>query len=133
MQHLTSHSKQGDDLVRLQLAFFQFTTGISHPLSSTHTVQLPSIAAVDFSDVGTEMLGDYILTSIRCRTGLASFYLVSWKSGTVTLVSGAVNLVFFPAEAVSEASRSIGNVDTALGWSTEAYGYRQQPDCTDKR
>jgi hypothetical protein len=33
-------------------------------------------------------MGDHILISVRRRTGQASFYLVSWKIGTVTPVSG---------------------------------------------
>jgi hypothetical protein len=92
LQNLTSHRQQGYgvsyDNVRLELLFFEFTTGEPHPLSSTHTVLLPPIFSFEFAHVKTEVLGDHILLSVRRRTGQASFYLVSWKIGTVTHVSG---------------------------------------------
>lgn len=91
LQNLTSHRQQGYDVsydtVRLELVFFEFTTGEPHPLSSTHTVLLPPIFGFEFSHVKTEVLGDHILLSVRRRTGQACFYLVSWKIGTVTHVS----------------------------------------------
>jgi hypothetical protein len=134
MKHLTWHSKQDDGLLRLKLALIKFTSGAPHPLSSRHLVELPAIAAFDFSDVGAELLGDHILTSVRCRRGLASFYLVSWKTGTVTLVSGVVNLNSCPLlNPRSEASRSHRNVDTSLGRSAEARGHQRQVDRADKR
>jgi hypothetical protein len=92
LQNLTSHRQQGYDVsydtVRLELVFFEFTTGEPHPLSSTHTVLLPPIFGFEFAHVKTEVLGDHILISVRRRTGQASYYLVSWKIGTVTHVSG---------------------------------------------
>jgi hypothetical protein len=92
LQNLTSHRQQGYDAsydtVRLELVFFEFTTGEPHPLSSTDTILLPPIFGFEFAHVKTEVLGDHLLISVRCRSGQASFYLVSWKVGTVTHVSG---------------------------------------------
>ena len=91
-QNLTSHRQQGYeawyDTVRLELVFFEFTTGEPHPLSSTHTILLPPIFGFEFAHVMTEVLEDHVLISVRRRNGQASFYLVSWKIGTVTHVSG---------------------------------------------
>lgn len=92
-QNLTSHRRQGYvsyDSIRLELVFFEFTTGGPHPLSSNHAVLLPPIVGFEFElpGVGTEVLGDYVLISVRRPVGQAFFYLVSWKIGTVTHVSG---------------------------------------------
>lgn len=106
---LTSHRQQGYDsydTVRLELAFSEFTTGAPHPLSSTHIVSLPPIAGFQFANVDTEVLGDHILISVRRQTGEASFYLVSWITGTVTFVSGpCASLLSLPQNSgrISEA------------------------------
>jgi len=87
LQDLTSHRKQIDDVL-LELCFIEFTTGAHHPLTSSHTVSLPSIAGFDFGSADTEVVGDHILVSVRSQGGRASLYLVSWKTGAVTFVSG---------------------------------------------
>ena len=137
LQNLTSHRQQDHnsyfDAVQLELAFFEFTTGAPHPLSFTHTVLLPQIVSFQSANVETEVLGDHILISVRRQTGEASFYLVSWKKGTVTLVSFSSLFSLSPNSArISEASQLIRQVDTTVGWSAEACGYRQRLDRSDK-
>ena len=135
---LTCHRQQGYDsydTVRLELAFSEFTTGAPHPLSSTHVVSLPPIVGFQFASVDTEVLGDHVLISVRRQTGEASFYLVSWITGTVTFVSGPyANLLSLSPNSgrTSEASQLVRQVDTAVGWSAEACGHRQQLDRGDK-
>jgi hypothetical protein len=91
------------DTVQLELAFFEFTTGSPHPLSSMHTVALPPIVGFQFADVDTEVVGDHVLISVRLQTGQASFHLVSWKTGIVTLVSGALQVFCFGAQTQVES------------------------------
>ena len=84
---LTSHSKWQDVIAAMvQLTFFQFTTGAPHPRSSTHTVSLPQHGQL-FTYVWQEVLGDHILVTVCTVDCKATFYLVSWKTGAVTLVS----------------------------------------------
>ncbi len=88
---MTSNRQQGYvsyDTARLELVFFEFTTGKPHPLPSTHTILLPPIVGFELANVKIEVLGDHILISVRRPTGQASFYVVSWKIGIVTPVSG---------------------------------------------
>jgi hypothetical protein len=85
---LMSHSKWQQDtrVAVIQLTFFQFTTGAPHPHSSTHTVSLRR-SGHPFTYVSQEVLGDHVLVT-GCSLDLkASFYLVSWKTGAITLVS----------------------------------------------
>jgi len=70
----------------LQLTFFQFTMGAPHPLSSTHTVSLPRDPGQPFVSISQEVLGDHVLVTVGGSND-AAFYLVSWKTGAVTLVS----------------------------------------------
>ena len=72
-----------------QLAFFEFTTGAPHPLSATHTVDIPFVD--DWSvRVEVEVIGDHILAKAGHRHGSCSFHLISWKTGTVTFVSDLI-------------------------------------------
>ncbi|KAI0282427.1 hypothetical protein BC826DRAFT_286195 [Russula brevipes] len=116
-------SKQDDDgVAQLQLTFSKFTTGVPHPLSApTHTISLPAASGFDFADMNMEVLGDHVLTSVRRQSGQASFYLVSWKTGSVTLVSGS-----------QQTSRVVRQVDTPVGRRAEAGGHRRRPDRADK-
>ena len=74
----------------LQLAFFEFSTGAPHPLSTTHTVSLPPLPEFHRASVNVEVLGDHVLIPIwnysNCTTVIL---LVSWKTGTITLVSNS--------------------------------------------
>lgn len=104
------------DTVRLELVFFEFTTGEPHPLSSTHTVLLPPIVDFEFANVEIEVLGDHVLISVRRRTGQASFYLASWKTGAVTPVGG-LHLVLYRnsrAQTTSLKLRSLSDRWTPL-------------------
>ena len=90
IEFLTSHSTWRQDVrvAVVDLTFFQFMTGAPHPLSSTHTVSLPRSASGQcFSYVSQEVLGDHILVTVCTVDCKAAFYLVSWKTGAVTLVS----------------------------------------------
>jgi hypothetical protein len=71
----------------LKLTSLDFTKGTPHPLSSKPTVQLPSNTVVDVAYAEAEILGDYVLTTVMSGRDVCCFYLVSWKSGAVTLVS----------------------------------------------
>jgi hypothetical protein len=73
----------------VHLAFFEFTTGTPHPLSSMHTVLLPPLSPIPDAVVNAEALGDHILVFVGSANpgSKTVIYLVSWKSGTVTLVS----------------------------------------------
>lgn len=71
----------------VKLTFLEFTSGAPHPLSSKPTVGLPSNAVLDVAYAAVEVLGDYVLTTVMSGRDVCCFYLVSWKSGTVTLVS----------------------------------------------
>ena len=108
LQNLTGHRQQGNvsyDTVRLELVFFEFTTGEPHPLSSTHSALLPPIVGFEFVNVRTEVLGDHVLISVRRPTGRASFYLVSWKIGTVTPVSGLRLVLYHKSQAQTKSSK----------------------------
>jgi hypothetical protein len=49
-------------------------------------VQLPSNTVVDVAYAEAEILGDYVLTTVMSGRDVCCFYLVSWKSGAVTLL-----------------------------------------------
>jgi hypothetical protein len=74
----------------VQLAFFEFSTGAPHPLSIAHTVSLPPLYGIfKLSTSGrAEVLGDHVLISMCDGWCKAIVYLVSWKTGIVTFVSG---------------------------------------------
>lgn len=76
----------------VKLTFLEFTTGVLHPLSSKSTVALPSDIVLDVAYAAVEVLGDYVLTTVMSGRDVCCFYIVSWKSGTVTLVSGPQQL-----------------------------------------
>lgn len=48
---------------------------------------LPSNLVLDVAYASVEILGDHVLTTVMSGRDVCCFYLVSWKSGTVTLVS----------------------------------------------
>jgi hypothetical protein len=50
-------------------------------------VVLPSDVVLDVAYAAVEVLGDYILTTVMSGRDVCCFYLISWKTGTVTLVS----------------------------------------------
>jgi F-box domain len=79
----------------LQFTFFQFTTGAPHPLSSTHTVSLPRDPEQPFTVASQEVLGDHVLVTAGGQND-AALYLVTWKTGAVTLVSSQASN--FPSE-----------------------------------
>ena len=81
---------QGTDYALLvQLAFFEFSTGAPHPLSETHTVSLPPLSEFHDPSVTAEVLCDHVLISVwDNRDCKGVIYLVLWKTGTMTLVSG---------------------------------------------
>lgn len=90
MQNLTSHSNRHNDgsSIPVRLTFFEFTTGAPHPLSSTHTVTLPQHSETPHVVLGAEVLGDHILVVVWVTRSKYLIYLVSWKTGAMTLVSG---------------------------------------------
>jgi hypothetical protein len=49
-------------------------------------VRLPSNTVVDVAYAEAEIVGDYVLTTVMSGRDVCCFYLVSWKSGVVTLV-----------------------------------------------
>ncbi|KAF8268716.1 hypothetical protein EI94DRAFT_1800131 [Lactarius quietus] len=71
-----------------QLAFFEFTTGAPHPLSAVHTVDIPLLDCLGSVRVEVEVIGDHILAKAVHQHDRCSFYLVSWKIGTVTFLRG---------------------------------------------
>ena len=78
-----------DYALLVQLAFFEFSTGAPHPLSETHTVSLPPLSEFHDPSVTAEVLCDHVLISVwDNRDCKGVIYLVLWKIGTVTLVSG---------------------------------------------
>ena len=83
-----SNEHDTDYTVLVQLEFFEFSTGAPHPLSTTHSLPLPPLSEFPNASVHAEVLGDHVLISVWNYSGKAAVYLVSWKTGTVTLVSG---------------------------------------------
>jgi len=90
VKNLTCHSNQRDNdgTIVIEVAFFEFTTGAPHPLSSTHTLLLQPLSGFSDAFLSAEVLGDHVLVLVRTIGTKAILYLVSWKTGTVTLVSG---------------------------------------------
>ncbi|KAH9984431.1 hypothetical protein BJV77DRAFT_184479 [Russula vinacea] len=128
------------DAVQLELAFFEFTTGAPHPLSFTHTVLLPQIVSFQFANVETEVLGDHILISVRRQTGEASFYLVSWKKGTVTLLrnlsdrwtplwGGAPKLAVIDSDLIAVIKDSASNIEICKLEAAASQGPRLRTIC----
>ena len=91
---LTSCREKGSfhGLVLPQLAFFEFTTGAPHPLSTTHTVNIPWVDYLGSVRVEVDVIDDQILAKVEHRHGRSSFYLISWKSGAVTFVGNFIEL-----------------------------------------
>ena len=87
------------------LSFFQFTTGVPHPLSSEHVVWLPQIPSLSVPSIEIEVLGDYILVSEEYLYHPCPEYqyrshnlrVVSWKTGTVSRVSNVQTLLILSA------------------------------------
>lgn len=73
--------------VQHQFGFFEFTTGMPHPLAPVHTINLPIVDCLGSARVEVDIFGDHILATKAAHRGHSSFYLVSWKTGTVTFVS----------------------------------------------
>ena len=71
----------------VKLTFLKFTTGALHPLSFKATVGLPSNLVVDVVYAPVETLGDHVLMTGMSGRDMCYFCLVSWKLGTVILVS----------------------------------------------
>jgi hypothetical protein len=90
-ESLTCYSKREQNSIVwvVQLNFFQFTTGAPHPLSSTPTVSLPQYSGSSPVSVRQEPLGDHILVTLWNPNSKTALYLVSWKTGAVTFVSGS--------------------------------------------
>ena len=96
----------------VQLEFFEFSTGAPHPLATTHTVSLPPTSELPKANVNAEVLGDHILVTVWNRSCKAVVYLVSWKTGTVTLVSGFRKFyLVLNSHETSEASYVTGEAD----------------------
>ena len=118
---LTSFREKGGSnrLVQHELSFFKFTTGDPHPLSDAHTVHLPLVDYLGSVRVEVEVvLGDHILVTAVHRHGRSCFYLVSWKTGTVTFV-GAFNKSFW-----SQSHFELMNTASWVTRSAKAHGHR---------
>ena len=83
-----SHEQDADHAVLVQLAFFEFSTGAPHPLSTTYVVSFQPLSEFREASVHAEVLGEHVLITVSDRSSKADVYLVSWKTGTLTLVSG---------------------------------------------
>ncbi|KAH9975683.1 hypothetical protein BGW80DRAFT_58965 [Lactifluus volemus] len=70
----------------VELSFLEFTTGTPHPLSSRHNVRLPVNTILDVAYAAVDILGDYVVTTVMSGRDVCCLYLVSWKSGAVTLL-----------------------------------------------
>ena len=79
--------------ILVQVAFFEFTTGAPHPLWSTHTLLLPPLSE---TFIFAKVLGDHNLVLVRNLEVKTVLYLVLWKTGTVTLMSGLVQSCVIP-------------------------------------
>jgi len=105
-------------LVQHELAFFEFTTGAPHPLSAAHIIHLPLVDYPGSVRVEVEVLGDHILATALHQHSRSSFYLVSWKTGTVTFVG-----------AFTKSFRSQPHLELMItaSWTTrsaKAHGHR---------
>ncbi len=74
------------------ISFLEFTTGGPHPRSSEHTVALLLTPSFCSKKLEVEVLGDHILVTSVCEewAGQSELFVVSWKTGKVTHVSGPV-------------------------------------------
>jgi len=119
------HSKQYNN--EFQCAFFEFTTGAPRPLSSKYAVSLPLSKEFDYADEYIEVLGDHILVVLSNFGPLKSvIYLVSWKTGTVTCVSGLSESLSHPRLTQISESLQVYRWGTAGESGTVACGYQQQ-------
>lgn len=93
MYRLTGQS-QPYDRATVDVSFIEFTTGAIHPLSSKPTVRLQSPLNPVPTVVGleAEVLGDYILIAVTYEYTGCYVSLISWKTGTTTVVSGVLKL-----------------------------------------
>ena len=94
-----SHSIEDDanETALVELAFFEFSTGAPHPLSATHTVSPPPLFEFPNACPHVEFLGDHVLISVWNNSSKAAVYLVQWKTGAVTFVSGFSKFVLSQA------------------------------------
>jgi hypothetical protein len=105
VQDLTSFRTQFTNSGAIvELAFLEFTTGTPHPLSSKHNVRLPVNTILDVAYAAVDILGDYVVTTVMSGRDVCCLYLVSWKSGAVTLVS-ILSLCSSPGSPIFKASR----------------------------
>jgi hypothetical protein len=103
--NLTSVFSYSDFDPPVQLEFFEFSTGAPHPLATTCTVPFPPLFEFRDVHVNAEVLGDHILITVWNCSCRALVFLVSWKTGLVTLVSGFSKLyLVFNSHEISEAS-----------------------------
>ncbi|KAI9444491.1 hypothetical protein H4582DRAFT_1909261 [Lactarius indigo] len=72
----------------VDVSFLEFTTGAVHPLSSKPTVRIQSPLNPVPAVVGlqAEVLGDYILIAVTYEYTGCYVSLISWKTGTTTIV-----------------------------------------------
>jgi len=78
----------GTGIASVDVSFFEFTTGASHPLSSKQTVRLPSPLnpVPDVVGLDVEVLGDYVLIAVTYDYTGCYVSLISWKTGATTVV-----------------------------------------------
>ena len=88
ISHSLRQEPEQDDDVLLHFGFFEFTTGTPHHLSPTHIVSLPPYKGESPWDTSVEIIGDHILVLWNWSSSKPTLHLVSWKTGTVTSVSG---------------------------------------------
>jgi hypothetical protein len=79
----------------------------------------------------TEILGDYVLTTVMSGRDVCCFYLVSWKSGVVTLVrsrflsdASVAYVFFFGLPPAAPRHRTVKSVETVMGAETRGHRWR---------
>ena len=93
-------------------------------------MRLPSDTVVDVAYAEAEILGDYVLTTVMSGRDVCCFYLVSWKTGVVTLVSDcflsdAQLLTFFSNLPLpAPRHRTVKSVETVMGAETRGHRWR---------
>jgi hypothetical protein len=132
-RRLTSYRRprQQDNIgtVVVQLSFFQFTTGAPHPLSSTHTTSV-TVSVQDFGSFpyfAGQVLGDHILITVWTPHFKLSLYLVSWKAGDVTSVSGpSERFLSILTQEILKAPRAKSRVEVNGKWTAEGSSHQQR-------
>ncbi|KAI9444498.1 hypothetical protein H4582DRAFT_821559 [Lactarius indigo] len=100
-------------------SFFQFTTGVPHPLSLKHTVPLPLSPFLDLRQPKVEVFGDYLLVTSVSDSDLTEswgrhvFSVVSWKTGKTTqlypILGGMKVVVIDPVNSLIALIKSATN------------------------